>query len=379
MFELKKKEFEKIAEIVETIIAEKGEDIEISDLMAEIYIKGLPDKTPEQATIITQSIIEIVANHKAEFDKAMENNTEWIEAKLNSLTENKSVDEKCASYLKVLKGIATLNSLSLNDFLTESDIDIEAFLSEIDGEMMINPDMITPEFEQELREKAFEAVQHCGFLYGYVEDIADSVKNLQEDLDITEMIVGIGKDLSNYKSLMAMIAYISAKNGAIDVPPNVGLEEITIGVCTAVEAQKYYHLYKAGKILEDVLHFVLNILGAVCMFSLTAILGALSVITISALINPVIGILAGTFITFVIGTFLISSIDKLADFTTDVIVTLVSSVTDILKNTVVFAKDKVFPSIAEFIKNTGAYIKGLFVKEVIIIKPEEEIFVENHV
>ena len=82
-------------------ILEKSEGSNIRELLAEIYVDYLDDKTLRQGRIMADSILSSIQSFDSDFGEARENLNGYVDKFINRICRDKSCAERCSLLAKL--------------------------------------------------------------------------------------------------------------------------------------------------------------------------------------------------------------------------------------------------------------------------------------
>jgi|GEM_PF-3542161 hypothetical protein len=344
-------------------IIDSNQNLTARELMIEMYIKNLPDKSPEQAELVIDSIYEIVKTQESGFEEAMEDLDGWIENKLDTVTADREIDERCNFYLNLIRSIAKIKVLSFEEYCEESGVDIKDLPTIlVDGDVKLNPSAITQELEETLRNLTIKSLKDCNVLCGSVEGIIDELEAAETIIGLSETVMIADGNSADFKAVLSMFAYTAAKNGVfLDIPDTAGIDEITMGICVAVETQKLAVLQQNRTLAEKIVTAAMNVLSIIVIVEITL---AAMMITHSLLsgiaILPSLAVVLGTvFAGYCVFIFAGTIIMLLSMVITKVITVAVNVVIAGLKAVSKFFKNNILPGIVQCLKDIGNFFVGL--------------------
>jgi len=250
------------------------------DVMAQIYVDNLDDKTMNQGYAMADAIIARVKEFDNDYHEAQNNIDKYLTRFQRSIDKNKTPAERCTYWLRFTATLSASGMMMSKDNSEES-IDPKLTAEQIEA-MSVTDEEATPEYEQELHEKAIEAIKNSGILLTGLMEHAETIKEMDDSTEAASFIVDMGTKETEYRAIVSMLVYTNAKNGTFDnIPAEMTLDQITTLVCTEVEQVKIMSEVGAGRIAEDVATFLLQVLGAIAiviMFTPLAVL-AMGIVT----------------------------------------------------------------------------------------------------
>ncbi len=292
---------------IETQVKKALENTEKStkEILADLYISGLPGKNLNQANLVADRVIEVVSDFDLNMQKAIENFDEWITDTIASVVEGKEIKEQYEILLNFYVTVITINADSVKKEFENSSFSVEETFLALKGPLRIGDNIEQSDID-ELRGKLAEALKNNGLLYS---SLGISTNYIQALMSSEEVAIEFSAEIFNdakLKAIGSMIAYISAKNGSMpNLSPNVTIEEVTIGYCAEIEKQK---ASQNPNLTMGTLAAVFNMIGAVaistfcgyCLFDTIAIgAGVLSALLLE---SPLIGVLAAATLGIVVAT-----------------------------------------------------------------------------
>ena len=242
---------ETLSQKSEQAISRLSNNEPIGDILADIYCE-LPDKNKEIGQIMADRVLELVDEYEQSKTKALEDEDTWIAEEIDSLLEGKDQLERCTKMYQLLLGFTALNdSENAEDILSEAK--------------PFNTALVDDTFEHELREKLLQSIKSSTFCYDQLLFLVNSM----DDIEARD-IVDFGKNDREVKAILCMIAYVNGKNCTIDgIPPETTLDTLVPSVCFGADAYHTAQLAGAGKISEENASKILRVLGIVAGTLLT--------------------------------------------------------------------------------------------------------------
>lgn len=300
MLNLNKHDIANLRGAAEKAISELQEGQSVRDVLTSLYVSGLPDKTENQGEIMADRVIELVAGYTADCKAAMENFGAWFDQSMEKLLDGKDLAGRCSLLYQMSQSLTAVNAALLEQHLKDAKIDVASVLAGM-GEYTLDPAAATPELEAELREQVRQALENNSIFAGQMGSLSQLLDQIQTGGDAAETIVNYGVKSADIKAVAAMIAYVEAKKGNMEgIASNVTLDEITIGVCAAIEVEQVAANAESGIVAEDVARLILQILGAVAAVYLIINLSILTTVFVSLLLPSVFGSIVGLLLGFAV-------------------------------------------------------------------------------
>lgn len=242
------------------IMKEISEGKTTRDIMVQIYVDNLDDKTQKQGQIMADSILKSVKEFDANYDEAQKDIDRFIKKFQDKIDQDKTCVERCNYWLKLTAAITAATVAT-----GEENTDMEKILEQIET-MEISESEATPKREKELREQALEAIKNSGVMLGTLTEQAEEL----EKMETAEEAVGLLIDLRNkeieYRGIVSMLAYTKIKNGEFDnVPVEMTAVQVATLVCAEIEQAKIMEAVGKGNLAVDIASGLLTILGAVVL------------------------------------------------------------------------------------------------------------------
>lgn len=242
------------------------------DIIAQIYVESLEDKTIKQGQIMADAILKNVREFDADYKEAQENLDRFIRKFQDKMDAGKTCAERCNYWLKLGAAISSATIV-----MVDENVDREEILREIET-MEISESEATPEREKELREQAAEAIKNSGVMLGALVNQTKALEEMENADEVAGMLIDLGNKEVEYRAIVAMLAYTKVKNGEFDdVPVEMTAAQITTLVCAEIEQVKIMEAVGKGELAVDIASALLSVLGAVvltyvsCVISLTGI------------------------------------------------------------------------------------------------------------
>lgn len=232
------------------------------DAMAQLYVDSLDDKTMTQGYAMADAMLERVQAFDRDYHEARNNVDQYLKRFQRSIDKDKTPAERCTYWLR-FTAVLSSSCMMADAEGGEEAADLKLTAEQIDA-MCVTEEEATPAYEQELREKAREAIRNSGLLITGLMEHADTIKEMEDSAEAASFIVDMGSKETEYRAIVSMLVYTNAKNGTFDnIPAEMTLDQITTLVCAEVEQVKIMNEVGAGRMAEDIATFLLQVLGTI--------------------------------------------------------------------------------------------------------------------
>ncbi len=273
----------------EKILQAKSEGQSTTDILAQVYVDRLPDKTPAQGRIMAEGILKEIGKFDEDYKFAQDDREGFITNSLENMNSGKTCAQRCTFLLQVSAAVsADLNS------------DKDEIMRNIQS-LSVSDEEATPEREQELMAQAAEAIKNSPIMLSAFMKHSEELENLQSSDNAAGLLIDFGKDEKEYRAILSMLVYTSIKNGEVEgVPIEMTAAQVTAAVCGEIEQMKIAEAVQSGSLAVDIASMLLFILGTVVMihfFMNIAVIFSLMVLNTFTLLFAVPGVLmviAGT-------------------------------------------------------------------------------------
>lgn len=248
----------------ETAINQMAEGKTAIEIAGEIYCKALPDKDAETGKIMAKRIDSIIFDYESNVKSAIEDSESWVKAQVEKQIEGKEIEERCKTLFSMLVGVSALNDMLAG----------KKSIEEIQQEYAFDVNNVSEEYENSLKEQLIAAVQASAYGEFQLKELEKALENGKTDVSISE-IIDFGKHEHDVKVIMAMIAYVNAKNGAIeDIPADISMDEIAIAVASSYDVAATAEQVEEGKISTDKGAKIIKAISTVASWMIAAVLTA---------------------------------------------------------------------------------------------------------
>lgn len=257
------------------------------DILADLYVQNLEDKTIQQGQVMADVILDAVKGFDADYQEAKEDLDGYIKKFQAKVDEGKSCVERCNYWLQ-LAAVVTAAS----EAMSQGPADRQALLQEIEN-LSVSEEEANEALEKELREKAREVLKNSGILLTGLMTQENALQQMENANEAAGLLIDLGNEEIEYRAIIAMLAYTQVKTGKMEnIPVDMTASQIATLVCTQVEQERILEAVGNGSIAIDVAVALLQILGTV----------VLTIAAISVIPTAVVG--AGAFFWLVGGALL---------------------------------------------------------------------------
>ena len=234
------------------------------EIAGEIYCKALPGKDAETGKVMAKRIDSIICDYENNVKSAIGDSEFWVKAQIEKQIEGKEIEERCKALFSMLVGVS-----SLNDVLAG-----KKSIEEIQQEYSFDVNNISEEYENSLKEQLIAAVQASAYGEFQIKEFKKALESGKTDVSIGD-IIDFGKREHDVKVIMAMIAYVNAKNGVIeDIPADTSMDEIAIAVASSYDVAATAEQVEEGKISTGKGVKIIMAISTVASFMIAAVLTA---------------------------------------------------------------------------------------------------------
>ena len=243
-----KEQIEMLKAEAASILKNIAEGQSVRDVMAQIYVDNLDEKTISQGQLMAGGILQSVERFDADYQKAREDIDRFIQRFQEKVEEDKDCVERCNYWLKL--GAA-----------------VSAYTITLDGDGA-DQEKLFRELE-ELRSQAAEAIRNSGILLGTLVEQAEALEALDNAEKAAALLMDFGNREAEYRAVVSMLAYTKIKNGTFEgVPVDITAAQVTAIVCAEMEQARIMESVANGSLAVDFASSLLYILGAVLLVEL---------------------------------------------------------------------------------------------------------------
>ncbi|MCD7824136.1 MAG: hypothetical protein LUG86_09020 [Oscillospiraceae bacterium] len=270
MTKLTKDQQKKIMNETQEILDSLSEGKSTRDVMAEIYVKNLEDKTIKQGEVMADAILESIKEFDSSYEHAKNNVDGFIESFQKKANTDKTPAERCTYWLRFT---ATLSAITLA--LGEGTITEEKkneIVSQVEA-LSVSEAEATQEYELQLMAEAKEAMLNSNILLVGMMNSTDEVAGAEDTDEVTELLISLGSKEIEFRGIMSMLVYTKLKSGeygkdAADMTP----EQVATMVCAQVEEARILDAVGKGSITERLAAELFRALGIVVIGTAMAFL-----------------------------------------------------------------------------------------------------------
>ena len=245
-----------VTEIMDNISEGKS----VRDVMAQIYVDNLDEKTLQQGGIIADAILQSVKEFDADYQEAQEDLDRFIRKFQKKADEGKTCAERCNYWLKLSAAVSAAAAA-----MGDEGADREQILSEIEG-LSVSEEEATPEREKALREMAAEAIRNSGVMLGGLVEQAEALENMADAEEAAGMLIDLGNQEIEYRAIATMLAYTKIKNGEFEnMPADMTTAQVAAIVCAEAEQARIMEAVGKGSLAVDIASAMLTVLGIVVL------------------------------------------------------------------------------------------------------------------
>lgn len=251
-----------VKERSENAILQLSEGKSAVEIAGEIYCKTLPDKEADIGMVMAKRIDSIICSYESNVKSALENSEEWISTQIEIQLKEKDLEERCRTLFTILIGVSCLN-----DVITG-----KKSVDEIQQEYMFDVNNVSEEYELSLKEQVMAAVQASAYGEFQLKELEKALANGKTEASVGEIIT-YGKQEHDVKVIMAMIAYVSAKNDAVEgLPADMSLDEIAIAIASAYDVTVTAEQVEEGTISAEEGSKIIKAISTVASFMIAVVL-----------------------------------------------------------------------------------------------------------
>lgn len=207
-----------------------GEGQSVRDIMARHYADSLDNKTLDQGLIMADAMLEAVKDFDTDYHKAVEDMDGFIRRFQEEADQGKTCAERCNYWLRLAGALNAAGQV-----LSDSEADRDQILSQLDG-LKVSEEEATPQLEEELRQRARDAMKESGILMTGIVANADVLEQVEGPEETAELLIDLGNQETEYRAMVAMLAYTHVKTGQMEnIPVDMTAVQLTHLVCSQVE------------------------------------------------------------------------------------------------------------------------------------------------
>lgn len=262
------------------------------EIAGEIYCKALPDKDAETGKVMAKRIDSIICEYEKNVKSALEDSDAWIKEQIDKQMEGREIEERCRILFSMLIGVSSLNDV----------LEGKKSAEEICREYSFDVSHVSEEYEDSLKEQLITAVQASAYGKYQLEELEKAIENGETEVSIAD-VINYGKHEHDVKVIVAMIAYVNAKNGSMEeLPADTSLDEVAIAVAASYDAAATAEQVEEGKIPVDRGAKIIRAISAVASFMIAAVLTAATLLSVGFFIDMFLPRIIGVPLLIVAGT-----------------------------------------------------------------------------
>ncbi len=257
-----KEQIKKLDEQAKEIFREVTEGKSLSDILAQIYVDNLDDKTQHQGAVMAEAILTSIQNFDSDFESAKANLSRYVEQFINKVCENKTPVERCNYLLKLSTAVGSAQSVMVAQ-IEEQKKEIEELMARVE-EATVLEEEATEALEAELREKVIEALLGSSVMLSALMQQKEQLEEMKNAEETARLLIDMGSEEVDYRAITAMLAYVNIKNGTFeDMPPEMTADQVATLVCAHSEQTHILQAVESGNMAVDIATTVLRVLGIV--------------------------------------------------------------------------------------------------------------------
>ena len=368
-----KKHFEQLKKKADGILSQKLDGVSAREIMAQIYVDSLPDKSMEQGLMMADKALEAIVDFNKTYSDALDNKEGTVEKLMNQLLAEKDLVGRCNTLAALYAGISVADAKMFGEDIAECD----EIIKDADEEK-ITVNEATQELESELKEKVAEALKNSAILSRGLVRQADYLDDMMEENGISQMVVRIGEDEVEYEGILTMVGYVESKTEEIsEIPPDMTIEETAYIVAATMEEEQIIKRYSAGEIAMNVAVACLDVLGTVLLLKLALKIVLAGVLMATGICGVIMAIPAVLLLTIGIAGVVWEAV-KVWDKGANTVINIVASTVKVSVRSTSLAMRK----IGEFVTETVVPVAVSIVKRLKdyfnkITSKEERVIVNN--
>ena len=344
------------------------------DVMTELYVSGLPDKADNQGRIMSDQIIQTVSRYAVDCRAALEDFEQWKHGWLDAQLKDKTLAERCQLLFRLNNAFQSVNAVSLGEHLRGEGQSADEIISALSGKKL-DETAVSEELEAELMSQTLEAMDNCGLFLTQMDGMADLLDDAAQSGEFDRSVVNGGLSAADYKAIAAMIAYIAAKNGTLEeIPPETALEEITVGVCAAIDTQNVLTEVAAGSLAEDTARTIIRILGVVAAATITITFTFVAASLAAGILPGVLGIAAafgvGIFVAVKLGRALFRAADRIAGWYATAVTAAAHAVVKVARRIAAWVRETVAPVLKNALRRAVDFTNRLITRGIAFVSGE---------
>lgn len=252
------------------------------EMISQIYVNGLKNKTPEQGYAIADEVIESVRTFDEDLEEVIKDADGYIDAFIERVEQGKSTAERCNFWTRY---IASLGAASCNASSNPEDkVDEKKIFNDVEANP-ISEEEANTEMLNRLRAEAKEIIKNNNILGANLPQEAEKLDELTDENDI--LISDLGSEYVDYRALLSALFYTKLQSGEITgFPEDLTVHQVTVLCCASVE--KANVMAKEGEADEK------DVVGRFFHIAARVVISALGILAIVA-ITALPAVMAGAF------------------------------------------------------------------------------------
>ena len=359
MIQVSEKAIKRIEKQAEKVMTECREGVALENILMALYIQGMPEKTEKQAAMMTAHIIEVVEDFRNSFKEASEDLGSWLDNRMTEILSEKPLEVRCDLLYRMLMTLTAAEGIGMEDALSSVGIDLNEIRIEGD-QSKIRSEAVSEALENTLKSKVVALLFKSNLAFVNLETMVGILEIAEDSTGqsaLKDYLADQDANMTAQMAIASMIAYVDSKNGIIhEIPPAATVEEITIGVCAAIETERILADVSSGSIAEESARLLIRILSAVVSILVIAyvalLIGTAIPVLFSGLFHTLLAMGIGTYIfsemwqaSAAMRTNATGHLESAAAGVTRRISTICRTIFDWFKNT--FSKDYVKETVQE--------------------------------
>ena len=253
------------------------------DLMADLYVKNLEEKSLRQGYVMADAMLESVQDFADLYAGAQDNLDGCIEQFQDTVEEHMTLAERCNYWRDFCLVLDAVMASAEEESIVEPQILCGDYLEEITEEEA------TAELAQTLRQKSKEMLRDSGFAVAGIAKLEERLEEMENAEETVNFLLGIGAKEVEYRGVLTMLAYVKIKNGEFEeIPVDMTVEQVAAMVCAGAEQIRILEAVAEGSLAEDVAVLLLQILGIVVLMKLALVVGTVGIPLVAGLFGAVL-------------------------------------------------------------------------------------------
>lgn len=247
-----------------------------ADIMAQLYVDAFEGKTLEQGKLIADTIIKAVKDFDIDYAEAKVDVDHFIHKFQKKIDKNKSCYERCQFWRDFALAV-TASTIASNDM----DNNMEEIVKEL-GKISLSEENANDYYEEKLRQLAFDAIKSSNIMTEALAIHSEELEAIDNADEAAQLLIDLGNEDVDYRSIVAMLAYIDTLNGEYpEIPVDMTAVQIAGIVCTEIEQIKIIDALENGDLTLTSANEMLYILGIVAIAQV-AVAAAVVAISVAA-------------------------------------------------------------------------------------------------